>query len=83
MEDIEMVRIQLHVTEDQARRLKALAKRKGCTRAELIRRAIERLLVENYPARDPLLELVAAAGPVGRSDRSIAHDEVLYRRQGD
>jgi hypothetical protein len=76
-----MVRIQLHLTEQQARRLKALARRQGRTRAELIRQGIERVLAEPDPTGDPLLELVAAAGPAGRSDLSEAHDDVLYGRE--
>jgi hypothetical protein len=76
-----MVRIQLHLTEQQARRLQALAKRQGRTRAELIRRGIERVLAEPDPTGDPLLELVGAAGPAGRSDLSEAHDDVLYGRE--
>lgn len=73
-----MVRIQLHLTERQDRRLKALAKARHLSRAELIRRGIELVLQEESPEADPLLELIGTAGPAGRSDVSERHDDVLY-----
>jgi hypothetical protein len=73
-----MVRIQLHLTERQDRLLRARARRCGATRADLIRRGIDRLLDEPDGTADPLLELIGAAGKAGRSDSSERHDEIIY-----
>lgn len=74
-----MVRIQLHLTEQQDRKLRAMARRVGLTRAELIRRGVELLLREDHGRDDALLELAGAAGPAIAPDLSERHDEVLYR----
>jgi len=73
-----MVRIQLHLTEEQDRRLRALAERRRTTRAELIRRGIDRVLQDDERGEDALLDLVGAAGSSPRTDLSERHDEVLY-----
>lgn len=74
-----MVRIQLHLTEEQDRRLRSLAARRGITRAELIRRGIDLALDEEASGRDALLELVGAAGTAVAPDLSERHDDILYR----
>jgi hypothetical protein len=73
-----MIRIQLHLTERQDRLLRELARRAGSTRADMIRRGIDRLLGEQEAAADPLLELIGAAGNAGRPDSSERHDELIY-----
>jgi len=73
-----MVRIQLHLTEHQDRGLRALARARRTSRAELIRRGIDLVLQEGSPEGDPLLELIGAAGPAGRTDVSEKHDDLLY-----
>lgn len=73
-----MIRIQLHLTERQDRLLRELARRSRSTRADLIRRGIDRLLGAQEGDEDPLLELVGAAGTAGRPDSSDRHDEVIY-----
>jgi len=73
-----MVRIQLHITERQARQLGVLARKVGTTRAELLRRGAELVLAGTAATTDPLLGLVAVAGPAGRADVSEMHDELLY-----
>jgi Arc/MetJ-type ribon-helix-helix transcriptional regulator len=78
-----MVRIQLHLTDEQERRLRAMAKKLGASRAELIRRGVDLLLQHYHPGRDPLLDLIGAAGPAGRRDGSERHDEIVYRRDGE
>jgi len=65
-----MIRIQLHLTDDQDRKLKALARARGRTRAGLIHEAIELLFRGGEASRDPLLELIGAADRVGRADVS-------------
>lgn len=73
-----MIRIQLHIDEEQNRLLRTLAGQTGATRAELIRRAIDLLLRSDTGDSDPLLDLIGSAGPAGRSDVAGRHDEVLY-----
>ena len=75
-----MKRIQLHLTDRQARQLAALAKRHSVSRAELIRRGVDLLVREEASGEEPLLGLVGAAGPIGRSDVAEHHDDVLYVR---
>ncbi len=76
-----MVRIQLHLTEDQDERLRKLARASHATRAELIRRGIDLVLAQGTKDTDPLLGLIGAAGPAGRPDISEEHDAVLYVRE--
>ena len=78
-----MIRIQLHLTEQQDRRLRSLARRRGTTRADLIREGIGLVLQGAWSVADPLLELVGAAGPAGRRDGAARHDEVIYPQPGD
>jgi hypothetical protein len=75
-----MLRIQLHLSEAQDQKLRALARKRGTARAELIRRGIDLLLQEETTDTDSLLELVGAAGPAGRSNVSEEHDALLYVR---
>jgi hypothetical protein len=75
-----MVRIQVHLTEEQDRRLRGLARRRSSTRAELIRRGIELVLREEESGRDALLDLIGAAGSGPQDDLSERHDEIVYRQ---
>jgi hypothetical protein len=77
-----VIRIQLHLTDEQERKLRALARARGRSRAELIREAIELFFRGGELGQDPLLALVGAAGPAGRSDVSENHDELLYAADG-
>ncbi|MGH9308482.1 MAG: CopG family transcriptional regulator [Vicinamibacterales bacterium] len=68
-----MVRTQIQLTDQQARRLRAEAREHGVSLAELIRRYVEKGLAEDKPDRTALYD--RAARLVGRfSDRSGAHD---------
>jgi Ribbon-helix-helix protein, copG family len=73
-----MVRLQLHISEQQDKALRAAARRQGTSRAELIRTAIDAWLREPAGDRDSLLNLVGIAGPTGRKDASESIDTVLY-----
>ncbi len=73
-----MIRIQLHLTPQQDRALRSLAKVQGVSRADLIRRAIDLMLSRRSGEGDALEELIGAAGPAGRRDLSERHDQVLY-----
>lgn len=68
-----MVRTQIQLTEQQARRLRAEARERGVSLAEVIRRYVERGLADNAPDRAALYE--RAARTVGRfADRRRARD---------
>jgi hypothetical protein len=71
-----MRRLQLHITEAQDRRLSALARRLGTSRAELIRRGIERVLADTTGGSQ-WLDLIGQAGPARRADGSEQHDRLL------
>ena len=68
-----MIRTQIQLTEDQARRLRHLAREKGISLAEMIRRCVERALEEEGTDRAALY--ARAVRVVGRfPDRHGAAD---------
>jgi Ribbon-helix-helix protein, copG family len=68
-----MVRTQIQLTDLQARRLRAEARERGLSLAEMIRRYVEKGLSEETPDRSALYE--RAARVVGRfRDRRRARD---------
>ena len=68
-----MVRTQIQLTEKQARRLRAEARERGLSLAELIRRYVEKGLAEE--THDPAALYDRAARVVGRfHDRGGARD---------
>ncbi len=76
-----MIRTQIQLTEEQARRLKALAAERGTSVAELVRQGVDDLLRR---AAGPDMEeirrrAIAVAGRFrsGCSDISTNHDEYL------
>ena len=72
-----MVRTQIQLTEQQARRLRAKARDRGLSLAEIIRRYVEQGLSDDTPARAALYD--RAARVIGRfQDRRGARD--LSRR---
>src|SRR5688500_9110785 len=77
-----MIRIQLHLTDEQDLRLRAPGRARGQSRAQPIRRAIELFFRDGALGKEPLLELIGAAGPAGRTDVSENHDELLYAADG-
>lgn len=73
-----MIRFQTYLEEKQARRLSALSKHLGISKAELIRQGIDLVLNNRIRADDdPLMELIGLAGTTGRSDVSEHHDDIL------
>ncbi len=73
-----MTRVQILLTEDQDRRLEALARRLRLSKASLVREGVEFVLQRRQAGtRDPLLALVGQAGRVGRKDISRRHDAYL------
>jgi hypothetical protein len=77
-----MVRTQIQLTERQARRLRARARERGLSVAELIRRCVETALSAEEPSR---AELYARARRIagrfadrqGARDLSRLHDDYL------
>ena len=76
-----MVRTQIQLTEEQARRLKELAARRGVSIADLVRRGVDTVLEgETKPTRAELVARAIAAAGRHRSDRrdvSENHDRYL------
>ena len=73
-----MTRVQILLSEEQDRRLEALARRLGASKSALVREGVESVLQRREAdAADALLELVGQAGRVGRRDVSRRHDAVL------
>jgi L-serine deaminase len=77
-----MVRTQIQLTEEQARRVRRIARQEGVSMAEIIRRCVDRGLEESKPSRTELWErALALAGrfedPAGAEDVSERHDDYL------
>jgi hypothetical protein len=79
-----MVRTQIQLTDQQARRLRAQARDRGVSLAEIIRRYVEKGLTEDTPDRAALYD--RAARVVGRfrdrrgaRDVSSKHDRYLVK----
>lgn len=76
-----MVRTQIQLTDEQAERLRQLARESSLSMAELIRRAVERLLASaSRPSdQDVRARAIAAAGRFrsGVSDLAERHDDYL------
>lgn len=68
-----MVRTQIRLTEEQARRLRAASRQRGISLAEAIRRYVDQGLQRERPSRSALY--ARAATLVGRfRDRGAAND---------
>lgn len=68
-----MVRTQIQLTEEQARRLRKLARHEGVSLAEIIRRCVDHTLTDQATRRSQLYE--RAATVIGRyEDRKGADD---------
>jgi len=77
-----VIRTQIQLTEEQARRIRALAKREGISMAEAIRRCVERALdAERADVSDLYERAAKLAGsfddPEGAADVSAEHDRYL------
>lgn len=85
VEEIRVVlRTQIQLTEDQARALKELAARQGISMAELIRRAVERI-IEESDDRERRRRALALLGKYRDSAPDVAsnHDHYLDEIYGD
>jgi hypothetical protein len=76
-----MVRTQIQLTEDQARRLKAAAARRGVSVSHLIRQGVDLAVAHEAGAseEDIIKRAIAAAGRhrSGHREVAIRHDEYL------
>jgi hypothetical protein len=77
-----MIRTQIQLTAEQARRVRALARREGVSMAEIIRRGVEAVLASAEPARGDVWEraatLVGAFADIhGAADVAERHDAYL------
>jgi hypothetical protein len=80
-----MTRVQILLTEEQDRRLEALARRLGTSKAKLVREGVDFVLQDRQRgATDPIVGLIGQAGRVGHKDISRRHDAYLLaaRRRG-
>jgi Ribbon-helix-helix protein, copG family len=74
--------LQVYLQPDQERVLRVLARREHVSLAELIRRSIDRYVMEVLPPeQDPSLGLIGL-GHSGRSDLSTRHDELVAEQAG-
>lgn len=75
-----MLRTQVQFTPEQARRLRAIARRQGVSVAELVRQSVDRVLQDE--SRKPAAQYERAARLIGAfTDREGAKD--LSRRHDD
>ena len=80
-----MTRVQILLTEEQDRRLEALARRLGTSKAKLVREGVDFVLQHRQRGdTDPIVGLIGQAGRVGQKDISRRHDAYLQaaRRRG-
>ena len=79
---LSMTRVQILLTEEQDRRLEALARRLRASKASLVREGVEAILHRRATrAPDALMDLAGQAGRVGRKDISRHHDAYLLDRK--
>lgn len=77
-----MVRTQIQLTENQARRLRAIVREQGVSLAEVVRRCLDKMLMEKKSERSELF--ARAARLIGRFEDSqgatdLATDHELQR----
>jgi Arc/MetJ-type ribon-helix-helix transcriptional regulator len=79
-----MVRTQIQLTEEQARRLRRVAEREGISMAEVIRRSLERVLDDEEAdlARRYRQALDWAGRLTDEPDLAENHDEYLVEAYG-
>jgi hypothetical protein len=82
-----MVRTQIQLSSEQARRIRAMARREGVSMAEIIRRAVDALPTTAAPEREALW--ASAAGALGafrdpnpETDVAARHDAYLDESYG-
>ncbi|MCE7939890.1 MAG: ribbon-helix-helix protein, CopG family [Chloroflexi bacterium CFX6] len=69
--------IQVYLRRDQLAALRSLARRRGVSMAEIMRRGVDRMLAETTLDEDPLWELVGVVDDEGPTDMAERHDAYL------
>ncbi len=77
-----MVRTQIHLTEQQARQVKTIAKQEGVSASALIRQCVEEGLSKRGSSRAVLYQRASGLvgrmeDPAGADDLSMDHDRYL------
>lgn len=70
--------IQIYIDAGQDNLLQILSKKRGVSKAAIIRESIDRLLIETPLEEDPAMELVGM-GSSGKGDISKKHDLYLVK----
>jgi hypothetical protein len=66
--------IQVYLRSDQKVALRELARSRGISMAELMRRGVDLILNEVEPDRDPLWNIVGTVDDDGPTDMALHHD---------
>lgn len=69
-----MVRMQIQLTEEQAQRLRRMARHRGVSAASLVREALDRGLGAPDPSEDAWQRAIAAMGEFKGAGGSVATD---------
>jgi len=76
-----VTRVQILLTDEQDRRLEALARRLATSKAKLVREGVDVVLQrKEQQTPDPLFDLIGQAGRVGHKDISRRHDSPQRHR---
>ena len=71
--------IQVYLRPDQEAALRELARDRGVSMAELMRRGIDLVLADVAPEDDPLWNIIGIVDDEGRDDMAEHHDVYLAR----
>ena len=82
MAAVEKRPLQIYLRADQLEALRALARRRGGSMAELVREGVDQVLDETTPEEDPLMGIVGIFDS-GLDDLAQKHDEHLARVMGE
>ncbi len=71
--------IQMYIEPGQDAALAVLAKKRGVSKAELIRESIEKYLTTLPIEEDPAMGLIGLGSSSGKGDVSVQHDKYLVK----
>ena len=74
-----MTRVQILLPEEEDRALERLARKRGESKSNLVRRAVTLLFRLESAQTEPLLGLIGQAGNVGGRRAARDHDRILVR----
>jgi len=70
--------IQIYIEPRQDKVLEILSKKRGVSKAEIIRESLEKFLRELPVEKDPAMSIIGLGGS-GKGDLSVKHDRYLAR----